>query len=86
MARKKSLQKRYKKGWWLTAFFTLFSAVYLVPIVTVLVNSFKNKNSITLSPFVLPNSDTFVGLNNYINGITHGNYPFYKSVFYSIII
>ena len=86
MARENTLQKRTKSDVILTLFFTLFSALYLIPIATVLINSFKNKNSITLSPFLFPNSDTFVGFENYINGITHGNYPFYKSVFYSIII
>ena len=86
MAAQKNLQKRPRSDFLLTIFFALFSAVYLIPIATVLINSFKNKNSITLSPFVFPNGDTFVGLENYINGITHGNYPFYKSVFYSIII
>lgn len=80
------MEKRPKSDLWLTALFTLLSAIYLLPIATVLINSLKNKSSITLSPFVLPDSSTFVGLENYINGITHGNYPFYKSVFYSIII
>lgn len=79
-------EKSPKKGFILTAIFTVLSAAYIIPIATVFINSFKNKGSITLSPFVLPDSDTFVGLKNYINGITHGNYPFYKSVFYSIII
>ncbi len=70
----------------LTVIFSALSIIYLLPIVTVLINSFKNRNDIALSPFEFPNFDTFVGLKNYINGITHGNYPFYYSVFYSIII
>lgn len=70
----------------LTAVFSLVSVVYVIPIAVVLLNSFKDKNSITLTPFVLPDSASFVGFENYINGITHGNYPFFKSAMYSIII
>ncbi len=70
----------------LTAFLSLLSALYLYPIFVVLINSLKTKTSITLTPFELPGSDTFVGLDNFINGITHGNYPFYKSILYSLII
>ncbi|MBO7217590.1 MAG: carbohydrate ABC transporter permease [Clostridia bacterium] len=49
-------------------------------------NSFKTSAGITLTPFERPNMDTFVGLDNYIGGITHGNYPFYMSMLYSFII
>lgn len=70
----------------LTVLFTVLSVIYLFPVVTVLMNSFKNKSSITLEPFTLPSSETFVGAENYITGITHGNYPFYMSVLYSFII
>ena len=70
----------------LTVIFSLLSVVYLIPIAAVLINSFKDKGSITLEPFKLPTAVTFVGLENYINGITHGNYPFYYSAIYSIII
>ncbi len=70
----------------LTVLFAVLSIIYLFPVVTVLMNSFKNKSSITLEPFTLPSSETFVGAENYITGITHGNYPFYMSVLYSFII
>lgn len=70
----------------LTVFFSLFSLLYLYPVFVVLINSLKTKTSITLTPFELPNGETFVGFENFINGITHGNYPFYNSVFYSLVI
>lgn len=74
------------KGKLVTLLFAGLSVIYLIPIFTVLINSFKNKSSITLEPFTFPSSETFVGAENYITGITHGNYPFYMSVLYSFII
>lgn len=50
--------------------FLLFaSVVFLMPIVTVVINSFKDKFSISQTPFVLPNANTFAGIENYLNGI-----------------
>lgn len=70
----------------LTAIFTLLSSVWVLPVIIVLYNSFKNNEAIKTSLFSLPNSDSFVGLENFIKGITHGNYPFYRAIFYSFII
>lgn len=47
----------------------LLSFVFLFPIYLVLMNSFKSRFNIVSEPFSFPNSDTFVGLENYINGI-----------------
>ena len=70
----------------LTVIFTVIAIIYVMPIVVVVINSFKSTTDITTSPFSLPNSETFVGLRNYIEGITSGNYPFYKAVLNSVII
>ncbi|HWQ29614.1 MAG TPA: carbohydrate ABC transporter permease, partial [Negativicutes bacterium] len=48
----------------------IFSIAFLAPIFVVLMNSFKGKFFISESPFVLPNADTFVGISNYMTGIT----------------
>ena len=70
----------------LTAIFSVLSAVYVLPIVIVLYNSFKSNDAVNTTPFSLPSADTFVGFGNYIKGLTYGNYPFLKSVFFSLII
>ena len=57
--------------------FTVLSALailFLSPIIIVLVNSFKGKLYISREPFALPNSETFVGLTNYITGIKNSNF------------
>ena len=47
----------------------ILSIVFLAPIFIVLYNSFKGKLYISRSPFALPNSTSFSGLANYVNGI-----------------
>ena len=70
----------------LTVFFSLLSIVWLIPIFEVLLNSFKSNGAVNSEPFALPTSETFMGLGNYIKGMTFGNYPFLNSVFYSVVI
>ncbi len=70
----------------LTCVFVLISIVYVMPIVEVAVNSFKANAYVNTDTFALPNSESFVGFANYAKGMTFGNYPFLKSVFYSFYI
>lgn len=51
------------------SFLLLLSLVFLFPLYLVVINSFKSKFNIINEPFSFPNKDTFVGLENYINGI-----------------
>ena len=60
--------------------------IYILPVFVVLMNSFKTNAAVNTDTFAFPNKDTFVGLKNYIKGMTFGNYPFYKSVFFSFFI
>ena len=70
----------------LTCFFAALSIVWLLPIVAVLVNSFKTNAGINLDAFALPAAETFAGFANYIKGFTFGNYPFLLSIAYSTLI
>ena len=70
----------------LTVVFLLLSIAWLFPIFEVIINSLKENAYVNLNPFALPNSDSFVGFANYIKGMTFGNYPFLKSVSYSLFI
>ena len=65
-------------------FLAALSFLFLVPIITVLANSFKDKFSISQSPFVLPDSSTFTGLENYISGIRDTG--FLSALFWSLFI
>ena len=70
----------------LTCVFAVLSVIWLIPIFEVLINSLKANAYVNLNPFALPNSESFVGFANYIKGMTFGNYPFLKSVAYSLFI
>ena len=70
----------------LTAVFVVISVIWMLPIVIVLYNSLKTNGSINTSLFALPNAETYVGFDNYVNGMTFGNYPFYFSAGYSVFI
>lgn len=47
----------------------LLSVFFIFPILLIFWNSFKSTAYISVSPFVLPNVDNAVGLDNYINGL-----------------
>ena len=70
----------------LTAVFVVITVIYLYPIFLVLMNSFKSNASINTDTFAFPNSQTFMHWQNYLKGLTFGDYPFLKSVAYSFII
>lgn len=70
----------------LTVIFSVISIVYLYPIVAVLINSFKENAYVNTETFAWPDAESFVGWDNYIKGMTFGDYPFLKSVFFSVFI
>ncbi len=53
----------------------ILSLVFIFPVFVVLINSFKQRFSISSSPFMLPTYETFTGLENYIEGIKTTNFP-----------
>ena len=80
------LKKQRRSRALLSVSFAILSVVYLLPIAIVLMNSFKSNASINTATFALPNEQTWMGLQNYIKGMTFGNYPFWKSVLFSLLI
>ena len=66
--------------------FILLCLIWIFPIVQVVVNSFKSNASINTNAFSFPTAESFVGFSNYVKGMTFGNYPFLKSVGYSLFI
>ena len=82
-----SLSKKHERGKMaMTVAFAVICIVYLLPILIVLMNSFKSNAAVNTETFALPNADSFVGFQNYVKGMTFGNYPFVKAVFYSLFI
>lgn len=65
-------------------FLTVISVIFIIPVIVVLINSFKGQFYITESPFSLPDNITFSGLSNYITGIKKTG--FISAFFYSVFI
>lgn len=81
------MTKREERGKMvLTIIFTVICIAYIMPILIVLMNSFKSNAAVNTETFAFPNADSFVGFQNYIKGMTFGNYPFLKAVGYSLFI
>lgn len=70
----------------LTVVFSVISIFYVSPLFIVLMNSFKFKTDISDNPFAFPNAETFYGFQNYIKGMTFGNFSFWKVVLTSLFI
>ena len=81
------MAKREERGKMvLTIIFTVICIAYIMPILIVLMNSFKSNAAVNTETFAFPNANSFVGFQNYIKGMTFGNYPFLKAVGYSLFI
>ena len=81
------MTKREERGKMvLTIIFTVICIAYIMPILIVLMNSFKSNAAVNTETFAFPNANSFVGFQNYIKGMTFGNYPFLKAVGYSLFI
>ena len=76
-------EKRYK-GRFLTILFSVICVLYVLPIVVILINSFKKKAYISKDPFSIPSEKTFIGFENYVNGIEKTQ--FLSSLFWSVFI
>lgn len=68
----------------LTVILVALAVTFLIPILIVLMNSFKGKLYISDAPFSLPNSDTFSAFQNYVAGISKTG--FLSAAGYSLFI
>lgn len=65
---------------------TVLAVIFLIPIIIVLINSFKSRFYISSAPFKLPDSETFVGFENYVNGLASSGFlqAFGRSLFITV--
>ena len=68
-----------------TGLLSVICIIYVLPIITVVLNSFKENSSVKTETFMPPTAETFVGWDNFITGITLGG-SFWESVFFSLFI
>lgn len=63
---------------------TFLLILFLVPILLVLMNSFKGQLFISNAPFEFPNVESFYGIDNFVNGVQ--KIDFFKAFGYSLFI
>jgi len=79
--------KAQKLGRSLTSvFFAVLSIAYVFPVFMVLLNSFKLNTFVKTETFAWFTKESWAGFANFIKGMTFGGYPFWNSVFYSVVI
>ncbi len=84
MAKTLSAQKRGEVI--LSIVFSLISLIWVLPVILVLINSFKLNTYVKTDTFALPLNEMSAGFSNFIKGMTYGNYPFLKSAGYSLMV
>ena len=70
----------------LTVVMSLVCIIYVLPVLAVVLNSFKLNTFVKTETFAMPHAESFAGWENFIKGMTFGNYPFFSSVKYSVVI
>ena len=83
---KQTLSAEKRRKMILSIVLAVICIIYVLPVVAVVINSFKLNTYVKTDTFSLPNEESFAGWSNYIKGMTFGNYPFWKSAFYSVFI
>ena len=70
----------------LTVLLSVVSIIYVLPVFAVVLKSFKLNTFVKTDTFALPTGEMWAGFDNFTKGMTFGNYPFWNSVKYSVLI
>ena len=70
----------------LSVVLSVICIIYVLPVLAVLINSFKLNTFVKTATFALPTGEMWAGFSNFVKGMTFGSYPFWKSVCYSVVI
>ena len=84
--KQKSLTEERRRKLILSIVLAVVCVIYVLPVLTVVINSFKQNTFVKTETFALPTAESGAGFDNFIKGMTFGNYPFWKSVAYSALI
>ena len=86
MDKGKTLSAERRRKTIMSVVLAVICIIYVLPVLTVVINSFKYNTYVKTDTFALPLGEMWAGFKNFIKGMTFGNYPFWNSVFYSLII
>ena len=86
MNKEKTLSAEKRRKNILSAVLAVICVIYVLPVLTVVINSFKLNTYVKTDTFALPSGEMWAGFDNFVKGMTFGNYPFIKCVLYSVVI
>ena len=86
MGKQKTIRQEKTRKTIMSIVLAIICIIYMLPILVILINTFKDASSVKATIFALPNSETFVGFENYITGMTAGSFPFWNAVLFNVII
>lgn len=69
----------------LSVILAVVSIIYVLPVLAVVINSFKQNTYVKTDTFALPTGEMSAGFSNFVNGMTFGNYPFASSVLITLL-
>ena len=77
-------EKRRKTA--LSIILTVICIIWVLPVIAVVINSFKVNTFVKTDTFALPLGEMWAGFKNFITGITLGNYNFWTAALISLFI
>ncbi len=86
MNKQKTLSAERRRKAIMSIVLTVICIIYVLPVLAVVINSFKVNTFVKTDTFSLPLGEMWAGFKNFIKGMTFGNYPFWKSALYSVMI
>ena len=86
MRKQETLASERRRKTIMSVVLSVICIIYVLPVLSVVINSFKLNTYVKTDTFALPLGEMWAGFQNFIKGMTFGNYPFYKSVLYTVII
>ena len=86
MSKGQSLSAEQRNKTILSVVLGIICVIYVLPVLTVVLNSFKVNTFVKTDTFAIPKGEMWAGFQNFLKGMTFGNYPFWKSVVYSALI
>ena len=84
--KKKELSAERRRKNALTVALSIICVVYVLPVLAVVINAFKKNTFVKTNTFDLPTGEMWAGIDNFTKGMTFGNYPFWKSVWFTVLI
>ena len=86
MEQTRGLAYERRRSMIMTAVFTVVCIIFVMPVIMVVINSFKLNTYVKTDTFALPTGEMWAGTQNFTKGVTFGNYPFWNSAWYSVVV